>query len=434
MSCFSLFERLSLRLCEPFLKGLTGQLNFTLPDGSIKTYGGKLFANSKLSGQKNTVRRADITLTNGGFFSRVVLDGGVGLGESFVAGEWSSDNLPQVMAILLEGLTQASERKLQRVRISRLAGRIWHWMRRNTPQGSQKNIYAHYDLGNSLFSELLDPTMTYSSAMYRSGAETLEDAQLEKLREVARKAQIQKDDHVLEIGTGWGSFAIVAARDFGARVTTTTISREQYDVAVKRIAAAGLSDRITVLQKDYRELTGQYDKLVSIEMMEAIGERFLPVFFAQCEKLLKPDGLMVVQVIAMLDGWYDEYRTRVDWIQKYIFPGSHLPSLGKLVSCMTTSTNFVVEKLENIPHHYARTLATWRSALAAREDKLEQLGYDENFRRMFDYYFAVCEAEFGTRLLNLYQIVFTQPNNQKLIAQDAVDLGQSANHTSLHVA
>ncbi len=364
----------------------------------------------------------------------MVLNGGVGLGESFVAGEWSSVDLPGVMAILLEGLSPTAETQLHRFKLSRVAGRVWHWLRDNTITGSQKNIYAHYDLGNSLFSELLDPSMTYSSALYRSGAQSLQDAQTEKLHEIARKAQIRKGDHVLEIGTGWGSFAIVAARDFGARVTTTTISKEQYEVAVARIKAAGLSERVTVLLKDYRLLEGRFDKIVSIEMMEAIGEKFLPTFFAQCSKLLAPNGIMVVQVIAMLDSWYDEYRTRVDWIQKYIFPGSHLPSLGKLVQSMTASTDFVVEHLENIPHHYARTLASWRAALHARTNRLEELGYDLHFRRTFDYYFAVCEAEFGTRLLNLYQIVFTRPNNQLLIEQDNELFADSNEARTLSVA
>ncbi|NDC37292.1 MAG: class I SAM-dependent methyltransferase [Proteobacteria bacterium] len=405
----TLLERLALRFINRFLSSLKrGELTIVLPDGETRTYG------SAANG-----RRATMVLQNYRLFWRVLKDGAIGLGESFVDGDWNCDHLPTVISILLENLDLNTERALNLLRPVRFLHRLWHQRRHNSPQNARKNIHAHYDLGNEFFSRLLDPTMTYSSAVFRSAEESLEQAQLNKLRLMIDKAMIGPEDHVLEIGSGWGSFALTAARERGCRVTTITLSEEQKKVVETRIAEAGLADKITVQLCDYRHIQGSFDKIVSIEMMEAIGQEYLSTFFACCERLLKPTGIAVVQVITMVDHWYEEYCKRCDWIQKHIFPGSHLPSLTALSEAITKGSQFVIEHLENLAPHYAKTLALWRARLNEITPEIAPLGYDVRFQRTFDYYLASCEAEFGTRWLNLLQLTLTRPNNTALLQADS---------------
>jgi cyclopropane-fatty-acyl-phospholipid synthase len=343
----------------------------------------------------------------------------MGLGEGFQAGDWETDDLTAVLKFFLENVDQNSERKLNVLWPMRLLHKFRHRRRHNSIVNSKTNIQEHYDIGNEFFSLFLDPSMTYSSGIFRTPQDSLETAQRNKLQAIIDKAMIGPNDHVLEIGSGWGSFAVMAAKQRGCKVTTVTISEEQHRAVKEKIRAENLEGRVEVLLTDYRTLTGSYDRIVSIEMMEALGHEYLPVFFKKCESLLRPNGIMVVQVITMLDQWYGEYRKRADWIQKYIFPGSHLPSLGALNESITESSQFIVENLENIAPHYARTLAEWRHRFRSVRGKLERMGYDQYFQRTFDFYFASCEAEFGTRVLNLLQLVLTRPNNQTLIQSDS---------------
>lgn len=404
----TILERIAINFLSRFLKGLkNGELTLIYPNGESETFG------SAANG-----RRARMVLKTYRVFWRVLKDGGIGLGESFVDGEWECDNLPQVIAIFLENLEITTERSLNLLKPFRFMHQKWHQRRHNSPENARKNIHAHYDLGNDFFSLLLDRSMTYSSAIFKSADEPLENAQLNKLRAIIDKAKIVPEDHVLEIGSGWGSFAITAAKERGCQVTTITLSEEQKKIVEQRIQAAGLTDRVTVKLCDYRHITGKFDKIVSIEMMEAIGKEYLPGFFSCCEKLLKPSGIVVVQVITMIDQWYKEYCGRCDWIQKHIFPGSHLPSLTALTQAITDSSRLVIEQLDNIAPHYGKTLALWRTRLHEIIPQIAPLGYDERFQRTFDFYLASCEAEFGTRLLNVLQLTLTRANNQQLIRGD----------------
>lgn len=403
-------ERIAIHFLSRFLKGLKhGELTLIYPNGESETFG-----------SPSNGRRARMVLKSYRVFWRVLKDGGIGLGESFVDGEWESDNLPQVISIFLENLEITTERSLNLLKPFRLLHQKWHQRRHNSPENARRNIHEHYDLGNDFFSLLLDPSMTYSSAIFKSAEESLEDAQRNKLRAIIDKAQIGPDDHVLEIGSGWGSFALTAAKERGCRVTTITLSEEQKKTVERRIEAAGLTDLITVKLCDYRHIDGKFDKIISIEMMEAIGKEYLPVFFACCERLLKPSGIVVVQVITMIDQWYKEYCGRCDWIQKHIFPGSHLPSLTALTQAITASSRLVIEQLDNIAPHYGKTLALWRTRLHEIIPHITPLGYDERFQRTFDFYLASCEAEFGTRLLNVLQLTLTRANNQQLIKSDRI--------------
>ena len=288
-----------------------------------------------------------------------------------------------------------------------------HWLNRNTPSGSRKNIEAHYDLGNDLFETFLDPTMMYSSAIYPTPEATLEEAAVHKLDTICRKLDLQPGDRVIEIGTGWGGFAIHAARHYGAHVTTTTISREQLDLARRRVEAEGLSDRITLLFDDYRDLAGQFDKLVSIEMIEAVGPQFLDSYLAQINALLKPDGLALVQAINMPEQRYQRALKNVDFIQRFIFPGSFIPSFGAILASVGKESQLVLTHAEDIGFHYARTLNDWCQRFMARSEELEKLGYGEKFRRLWHFYFAYCEAGFSERAIGVSQILLAKPGNKR---------------------
>jgi cyclopropane-fatty-acyl-phospholipid synthase len=285
-----------------------------------------------------------------------------------------------------------------------------HFKNRNSQSGSRRNIQEHYDLGNDFFSLFLDESMMYSSAIFPAPQASLEEASWEKVDRVCRQLQLSEHDHVLEIGTGWGGFAWYAALNYGCRVTTTTISEEQHRFAVQRIADAGLTDKVTLLKQDYRELQGQYDKLVSLEMIEAVGRQYLPGYFAACERLVKPDGAMLLQAITMPEQRFEAYASSVDFIQKYIFPGGFLPSITELQNCIKSKTSFRLLHLQDYGPHYAQTLKLWRERFVARLDEVREQGFSERFINMWQYYLCYCEAAFLQRATGLVQSMWVKPS------------------------
>jgi cyclopropane-fatty-acyl-phospholipid synthase len=288
-------------------------------------------------------------------------------------------------------------------------GNVWrHRLRANTLSGSSRNIREHYDLSNEFFATILDPSMTYSAALFQSDSHSLEQAQRNKLRAIIEKARISSDDHVLEIGCGWGSFAIEAVRQTGCRVTGITLSHEQLALARERVREAGLEEQIELKICDYRHIEGQFDKIVSIEMLEAVGHAGLKPFFQACDKALRPGGRAVIQVITIPDRKYDAYRTSADWIRKHIFPGGHLPSVGALAKAMASSS-LTMDRLENYGFDYARTLDIWRQTLLQKRQAIFDLGYDETFLRKWEYYFAYCQAGFNNRIIDLAQLELDKP-------------------------
>jgi cyclopropane-fatty-acyl-phospholipid synthase len=380
-----------------------GALHVQLPDGSRHVFG-----------DRRVLPSAVLTVHDYGFFRRLAFGGEVGLGESYMAGEWESPSVADVLKVLMTNQESIRSGSMLLASASRTLDNLRHLARENSLFGSQRNIREHYDLSNDLFRLFLDDSMTYSCGIFRSESEDLELAQRNKLRAMIRKARIAADDHVLEIGCGWGSFAIEAVRVTGCRVTGITISREQHALARQRVAEAGLQDRITLLLQDYRHVEGQFDRIVSIEMLEAVGHKYFGDFFRCCEHLLKPQGLAALQTITIPDHRYDQYRKGCDWIQKHIFPGGHLPSLGALCGAMAENSRFVVEHLENIGVHYARTLREWRLRFERNVDKVAALGFDRTFQRKWVYYLSFCEAAFATRSLGDLQLVLTRSNSRSL--------------------
>jgi cyclopropane-fatty-acyl-phospholipid synthase len=338
-----------------------------------------------------------------------VLGGDIGLGEAYMKGLWDTDDIPLLFTVLIRNRGKLANGHLTTAWLARQKDRVLHALRANTLPGSRKNIGEHYDLSNDFFETFLDPTMLYSCGLYESDSDTCEDAQRRKLQSIIRKAQLQPTDHVLEIGCGWGGFALEAARTTGCRVTGITVSEEQFALADERIRRAGLQDRISILLRDYRHMTGLFDKIVSIEMLEAVGHRYLGTFFQSCDRLLKPAGKLVIQVITIPDQSYENYRRTSDWIKKYIFPGGHLPSVTALSSAVTKNTSLLMEQLEDIGVHYARTLKDWRETFSHNVDKINALGFDEVFRRKWIYYLATCEAGFRERAIGDIQVVFRKP-------------------------
>ena len=395
----SLFQRVSMRLVLPYLEKLrVGCLRLTLPDGTKKIYG-----------TPGTAPDISFRVKDYRFFVRALRDSEIGFGESFMAGEWETGDLPGLIELFIRNRDVFHDDDIATARIGRIVNWLLHKRRENTLVGSRANISNHYDLSNDLFRLFLDPTMMYSCALYESDAESLEEAQQNKLRSLIRKANIGPQDHVLEIGSGWGQFAIEAARLTGCRVTTITISQQQLELARQRIREAGLEDKISVELRDYRNITGQYDKIVSIEMIEAVGHEYLGSFFAICDRVLKPGGVMALQVISMPDQRYETYRKGVDWIQKHIFPGGHLPSLGAMKDAMALNSRLGVQQLEDIGLHYARTLREWRERFMLQQDRIRALGFDDEFIRKWQYYFAYCEAAFATRALHDFHLVLARP-------------------------
>lgn len=365
--------------------------------------------NETLFGDRHAVLQGDITIHNPRVYRRVLLGGSIAAGESYIDGDWSSSNLTLVLQLLAQN--QALVDTLE-TRFGWLTGpfhRVIHWCRRNRPQQAQKNIAAHYDLGNHFYRSFLDSEMLYSSAWYQQPDMTLEDAQRAKLRRLCEQLALCETDHLLEIGTGWGGLAELAAREYGCHVTTTTLSQQQYDYAVERIQHAGLSHKVTVLLQDYRALTGQYDKLVSVEMIEAVGKAYLPTFFKRCQQLLRPQGRMVLQAITIADQRYRHYSRNVDFIQRYIFPGGFLPSITAMTTTMTRHTDFITRDLFDIGQDYARTLSEWRQRFYQQWHMLSDQGFDETFQRLWVFYLCYCEAGFRARTISTVQLTAERP-------------------------
>jgi len=348
------------------------------------------------------------------FFKRVVLAGDIGLGEAFSTGEWSSPDPVRVLRFFIRNWENKTDREMPWAAIGRKLNRWRHLSRANTLTNSPKNIRAHYDLSNEFFSLFLDPSMTYSSGIFETPLSTLEDAQKAKLDRIIDLAQISAEDHVLEIGCGWGSFALRAAQTKGCRVTAITLSPAQLDEAQKRVRQAGLQDKIELKLIDYRKMTGKFDKIVSIEMLEALGHENFGTYFAAIDRLLNKNGIVVLQGITMPDHRFAAYTQGVDWIQKHIFPGGEIASISALSSAMASSSQLTIEKIDSFPTHYAQTLREWRKRFHQRLDEIRKLGFGEDFIRTWEYYFHYCEAGFSERVISVVQLQISRPHNLSL--------------------
>ena len=392
-------ERIGRRMLVKNMQRLQSGQVFVESDGKCERFGSLL--KSELTGQ--------ILVKSPVFFRRLVTGGALGAAESYLEGEWTSEDLTDLFRVLLR-----NEQLLQRMQspfsiVSRLLSRLNHFRNRNSRDGSRRNIQEHYDLGNSFFSLFLDPTMMYSSAVFHNEQASLEQASIEKIDRVCRTLQLSPEDKVIEIGTGWGSFALHAASRYGCHVTTTTISDEQFRLAQARISAAGLTDRITILKQDYRDLEGQYDKLVSIEMIESVGRKFLPQYFSNCDRLLNNNGAMLIQAITMPEQRYEGYKESVDFIQKYVFPGGFLPSVSEMQRCVADSSSLRMLALQDFGMHYARTLRIWNERFHERLPEVRVQGFSERFIRMWRYYLCYCEAAFLERAVGVVQILWAKP-------------------------
>lgn len=367
----------------------------------------------QLLGDPQADLRVTLTIVDPAFYQKLVLGGSVGAGESYIEGHWRTDNLTALVQIFARNMTLLDQLESGWARLSKPALKLLNWRNRNSKSQSKKNISAHYDLGNSMYQLFLDSSMMYSSAVYPSADSSLAEAQQYKLKLICDRLQLQASDHLIEIGTGWGSLAIFAARNYGCRVTTTTISREQHDYAKAQIAAAGLEEQITLLFEDYRELTGQYDKLVSIEMIEAVGHEYLDGYFAKCSSLLKAEGLMLLQAITIADQRYEFYRREVDFIKKFVFPGGCLPSMFRMTQAAAQHTDLVVRQVQDIGLDYARTLADWCSNFMAARDAVHQLGYDDRFVRLWHFYLCYCEGGFLERATSAVHVLLSKPGHRR---------------------
>ncbi len=401
---FSLYESL---LFKVFNQLPLGSLELELPDGHVLYFG---------SG--NEVRPR-IRVINNDFFSKCVWYGDIGFAESYMDGDWHTDNIYDIIKWFIINLnynpilTGKGVRKYA-INFMRLANKLYHNTRKNTIEGSKKNIVEHYDLGNDFYKLFLDKTMTYSSAIFETPDQSLEDAQTEKYDRLCRQIDLKASDHILEIGSGWGGFAVHAAKNYGCRVTTVTISDEQFRYAKERFEREGLQDKIEIRTQDYRTLEGNFDKIVSIEMLEAVGHEYLPVYFKKVHELLKPNGSIALQVITSGEKRYEEFREDVDFIQKHIFPGSQTPSIGAIQTAINKVSDLNLFDAKDIGLHYAKTLHLWTEAFNHHLDEVKKLGMDDRFIRKWNYYLAYCEAAFQLRHVTVMQLVYTRPNNTSL--------------------
>ena len=385
-----------------------GRLRLVLPDGSERVFGGL--------GDKPD---ASITIKDPDFFRRCVLGGPVGFGEAYMEGWWETADLVAVISWFIRNadestVLEGSDRKRRRIGLMNFAHRVAHKLRPNSRRTSRRNIKEHYDLSNDFFALWLDPTMTYSSAYWDQPGASLEQAQIRKYDVLCRKLRLQPSDQVLEIGSGWGGFSMHAAKNFGCHVTTVTISQAQFDEASRRIALAGLTNKIDVLLQDYREMRGEFDKIASIEMLEAVGERYLDGYFAQCHRLLSRKGLLGLQYITCPDAQYKVLRRGTDFIQRHIFPGSLLNSIGRVNTALNRTGDLFLHDLDDMGPYYARTLHVWRENFHRVLDAARAQGFDETFIRKWDYYLAYCEAAFATRHISVVQAIYTRADNETL--------------------
>ncbi len=393
-----------------------GRLHLELPDGTTRAFGAPVGATPA---EASDGHAAFLLVRRPSFFTKCALYGDIGFGEAYMDGDWETPDLTALFGWFVLNLEHAptltgSQRaKSAALNLLRAANRLGHLLRPNTRGTARRNIREHYDLSNDFFRLWLDPSMMYSGARW-AGAATLEEAQLAKNDALCRKLRLQPSDHVLEIGTGWGGWSLHAAARYGCRVTTITISRQQHDCATQRVNAAGLADRVEVRLQDYRDITGCFDKLVSIEMLEAVGYRYQPDFAAACARLLKPEGLLALQFITYPDHRYAQLRRGVDFIQKHVFPGSLLLSVNRLNQLLSEKGGFILHHLEDGGPDYVRTLQCWRENFHARLGEVRGLGFDDRFVRKWNYYLSYCEAAFAHRNISVVQTVHTRPNNSLL--------------------
>lgn len=396
------------KLGDKYLSGIQqGTLHVTYCDGSQKSYGN---GNSP---------KADLHIHNSRFFKRLSLYGDIGFAESYMDGDFESSDLTALINLALinsKTLATKSEDKAHNrfVNLMPQLNKIKHWMRKNSKTQSQKNISEHYDLSNDFFKLMLDDTMMYSSAVFERPKESLYEAQQRKIKLLADKLRLKPGAKVLEIGSGWGAMAIHLAKEKQCDVTTVTLSKEQKALCEKRFQEEAVENKINILLKDYRDLEGTFDAIIAVEMFEAVGKEYFDIFFKKCESLLKPSGVMVMQIITMPDQRYDAYSKGTDFIQKYIFPGGHLPSVGKILETTTTHTRLNLLHMEEFTEDYAKTLRLWHEAFMQKLDHVKNLGFDEYFIRMWRMYLSYCEAAFITRNINLVQVAFTRDQNMYL--------------------
>lgn len=395
-----------------FLKNMAGMRH-----GSLRWTDG---SDSQVFGDAASDLQAEITVVDQSFYWKLISGGEDGAGDAWVDGLWTSPDPVAVVRFAIRNLDSLEQGNRLSSFISRMLNRLAHLRRDNTVEGSRRNIHEHYDLSNDFFRLFLDQKMVYSSAIYEREETTLEDAQIEKIDRLCRKLGLQPGDHVLEIGTGWGAMALHAAEVYGCRVTTTTISQQQFDGAKAAFARSGARDRIELLFEDYRKLQGQYDHIVSVEMFEAVGLDHYDEFFGACDRLLKPGGAMAMQAITMNEQKFPAYQKGSDWIQKRIFPGAELASVKEVLASLQRATKMSLLHLEDIGIHYALTLAEWRRRFHARASEVRALGFDDRFMRTWDYYLAYCEAAFRERHIGDVQVVMTKNNNVRWMPGDPV--------------
>jgi len=396
-------ERRAWRLTSRILDRLAvGMVEVVTPDGAVRVHG-----------DPGSALRARMVVHDWAFFRRLVHGSSIGAGESYFLGEWDCDDLVTLVRIVIAN--RAAFRTVTPAALVNVAGDVvWHALRANRIGRSKRNIAEHYDLSNELYATFLDETMTYSCAHFRSPDASLAEAQRSKWDLIAEKARLAPGLHVLEVGCGWGGFAIHAAREYGCRVTGITLSEQQYAWACRAVAEAGVGDLVDIRLVDYREVEGTFDRIVSIEMLEAVGHRYLGTYFATLDRLLGPDGVAVVQVITLPEQRERSYRSRPDYIQRYIFPGGHLPSLASMTRAMGASSQLFVQDVEDLATHYAETLRRWRERFLAERERVLGLGFDERFVRRWEFYLAYCEGAFLARYLGDLQLVLARPMNATL--------------------
>ena len=401
----SVWQRLVLHSLEQMTRGC---LRLELPDGTRKIFG-----------QPDAAVSAQVRITRWEFFKRCVLYGDVGFGEAYVDGDWETDDITAVISWFIlnvdnsPGMSGAQAKKWL-INLLGWQNRVRHLLRPNSLATSRRNISEHYDLGNDFYRLFLDPTMTYSSAFFSDRTQTLQAAQIAKYDRLCRQLRLQPGDEVLEIGSGWGGFSLHAAKNYGCRILTVTISQAQFNYARELFQREHVSDRVNIQLLDYRRLTGKFDKIVSIEMLEAVGDEYLETYFAKCHELLNPEGLLALQMITCPDSRHALLARNVDWIQKHIFPGSLLLSIHRVNEALRRTGDLFLYDLKDFGLSYAETLRRWRATFNDNAAPVQALGFDERFLRKWNYYLSYCEAAFARRNISVVQAIYTRPNNPNL--------------------
>lgn len=363
-------------------------------------------------GEANSKLHVIVTIDDPAFYRKVAAQGSVGAGESYIHGDWHCNDLVALVQLLVRNRDLLDSMEHGTARIGGWLLRCWNHLRRNSREGSRRNIAAHYDLGNDFFSLFLSPDLMYSSALFASESESLESASRRKLDSICQQLQLKPGDRVVEIGTGWGGFALHAAQHYGCHVTTTTISAEQHAMAAERVQAADLQDRITLLMQDYRDLQGQFDKLVSIEMIEAIGAEYLDTYMATLQRLLKPDGVALLQAITIEDHRYEQARRSVDYIKRHVFPGSFIPSINAIIAAKTRASDLQLIAQRDFGRSYALTLRAWRQRFLAQLPQVHAQGFDARFCRLWEFYLAYCEGGFLERSIGVSHLLLARPGHR----------------------